>query len=914
MKKAISKIIVLSMLLTLAVFPQTASAASVVTLDSALTAFGFIKYNGTADFLADCTVVDSEDSSHGEVLQIYAQGNVDRSNRYGGVQFNVTLESGKTYRFECDYKNNEVTATGTDTTQCQLFTSMATSTHGTAYANLQVRLDSDFDWHHKSFTVKPTSTAVHKVQLGVAGNFVAWFDNVEVYDTSDATRTNLLPTKTFATAAEELAAPTNLEITSHNYGEATLSWNAVSNASGYKVSKSVDEGSIRELATVTTTSLTVTNTTGKNTYYVQALGDNANYIDGKYAALEFEEALSKLGIPQGYRSMLSNASGGIIVTWEQVVENGDNKLRITQQTSGANGDDWGGIRYIIDPSKLVKGHTYYFGFDYKKDSLNDAESTAVLAGFGNNRGSRLTAQQTKGDALEWAQFSRNNITCTNVENFGIDIIVKRNAAMYIDNLQCFDLTTDSARKHNLIENGDFEQKAGSTVADAENIMLTQGLNSVAIKWDYPSDTLWQGAEIWDITEDFEMLDEDNKTEIQKSSENVQAVNVPAIFGEVRTYKLILVDAYGNKSEGIKIIATGMDESQNAYNFANIQGWTIAEEDVSDPNENAPIAMRPYKSYNTDTNGALYVSQTKGDTPHWVQIKQEIPCEAEKTYVLSYDVKGTGATDPNKWRSSIRFAHNEFETNGVVAFADVAKPYWTTQTIEYTTGAEETSVIVNMIFRSSCELWLDNIAVYAKDDANKTNLLVNGSFETTSSPQAVQNAQCMIVDDEYLYLGYELEENSGADKVLLESADGTELYAMVDANIYELDLNALFIEDGEIPEELKLTVCDIYGNKSESVNVSTVPYTEIGEIVVGDTKATMSVINQTEANIPIIMLAAVYDSTTGALLGLNVGNQNNFTMQDMGDAAYTAEVTLPVESGNLKVFAWNTLYGMKPVFE
>ena len=373
MKKIISKIIVLAMFTSLVMLPQTAFAA--VSLDETLTEWGFTEYHGPNGLNAECSVVDSEDSSHGEVLQIYAQGNVDRSNRYGGVQFNVTLESGKTYRFECDYKNNEVTVTGTDTTQCQLFTSMATSTHGTAYANLQVRLDSDFDWHHKSFTVKPTSTAVHKVQLGVAGNFVAWFDNVKIYRTDDPS-VNLLPTSDFSTYTN---------------------------------------------------------------------------------------------VPRGFKDIKSNHSGELVANFEKVIENGDTVLKVTRANTGDDGDDWVGIRFIIPSSKLTVGHTYYFGFDYKKDSLDDNQSTAVLAGFGNNRGSRLTVQQTKGDALNWTWFSRDNISCTSIENFGIDIIVKRNAAMYLNNLRCYDLTSDPGKTVNLIPHGDFEP-----YIEVENVTFANG--------------------------------------------------------------------------------------------------------------------------------------------------------------------------------------------------------------------------------------------------------------------------------------------------------------------------------------------------------------------------------------------------------------------------------------------------------
>lgn len=357
MKKAISKIIVLSMLLTLAVFPQTASAA--VTANSALTVFGFFNYVGPNGLNAECSVVDSEDDSHGEVLQIYASGNVDRTNRYGGIEYDITLEAGKQYRIEYDYKT--VGQNGTDIGR-QVFANLATTTHGANWNDLVTYPAATSDWVRKSYKISGTS-ATYKVQFGVAGNFTAWFDNIWVYDI-DKPSVNLLPTSDFSTYTN---------------------------------------------------------------------------------------------VPRGFKDIKSNNSGALVANFEKVIEDGDTVLKVTRANTGSDGSDFVGIRFIIPSSKLTVGHTYYFGFYCKKDSLNNDQYTAVIAGFGNSHSNRsIEKHGGKGDALTWAVCSRDNISCTSTENFGIDIAVKRNAAMYLNNLQCFDLTSDPGKTVNLIPHGDFE--------------------------------------------------------------------------------------------------------------------------------------------------------------------------------------------------------------------------------------------------------------------------------------------------------------------------------------------------------------------------------------------------------------------------------------------------------------------------
>lgn len=905
MKKIISKVVAMSMLAAMVIMPKTAFAA--VTVDENITNWGFTAYQGPNGLNAVCSIVDSGEADHGEVLQIYSTNNPDRNNRYGGIQFLLDLQPG-TYRIFADFKCVE--QLGTDIGR-QRFISLATSTHGALWGDMVSNPSPSTEWGHKNYKITVKSAGTYKVQFGMAGNCIMYFDNIRVCNESNkGTDENFLPTGDFSTKVVEenkLPAPENLSISSKNYGDATLTWSAVENASSYKVFKFVDGGTMKEVAAVSGTSATVKNTSGKNTYSVQAIGDGVNYADGEFGSIEFEEELSKAGLPDGYTSIISNASGEIIFSYDVVEEEGNNVLKMTQHTSGANGSDWGGVRIIIAPEKLIPGHKYYFGLEYKKDSLNDAEYTKILAGLGNSRGNRSEVQASKGDSLEWKEWSYNQTVCSNANDFGIDIIVNRNAIGYIDNITCYDIADPN--KTNLIENPGLEQAEGVEVPDAENVRLVQGISEVTVKWDYPANTMWAGAEIWNVTDDFEMLDESNKVaSIEKSTEVAQRLNVPATFGEITTYKLILVDKYGNKSAGNTIIVSGLDASQNSYNFAQPEGWTVAGETA---NENAPMSIRIDKNYAADS--ALYVGQSKNaDATNAVRIYQTVEAEPSTTYVLSYDVKGIGAA--NIWRSQMVFAADPWSTSKVVAFANVVKPYWQTKTMEYTTSETETSLSINLTFRATCELLFDNFKVYKKDDAEQTNILVNGTFDATGTTPDVENANCSLVDDEYKYLAYEVPADCGADRVLIESADGSKLYATVGSNVAlygEIDLNALFI-DGDIPEELKLTVCDVYGNKSAGVIVKTIPQTKIGEVVIADGVATMSVINQTEENIPVIMIAAAYD-TDGKLLEVTMSEQYNFEMQTMGDDAHVAEVTLPTASENIKVMVLDSLAGMKPWF-
>lgn len=905
MKKLVSKIITTAMIASTIVLPHTAHAA--VTVDEALKNWGFTAYQGSNGLNAVCSIVDSGEADHGEVLQIYSTNNPDRNNRYGGIQYELDLQPG-TYRIFADFKCVE--QLGTDIGR-QRFISLATSTHGASWGDMVSNPSPSTEWGHKNYKITVKSAGKYKVQFGMAGNCIMYFDNIRVCNESNkGTDENFLPTGDFSTKvveADKLPAPENLSISSKNYGDATLTWSAVENASSYKVFKSVDGGTMKEVAAVSGTSATVKNTSGNITYSVQAIGDGVNYADSDYATLSFKEELSEAGLPDGYTAIKSNASGDIIFSYDVVEEDGDNVLKMTQHSSGANGSDWGGIRAMVDPVKLIPGHTYYFGFNYKKDSLNDEEYTKILVGLGNSKGNRTEVQASKGDALEWKWWSRNNVLCTNVNDFGIDIIVNRNASGYINNIICYDMADPN--KTNLIENAGFEQMEGVQAPEAENVRLIQGVSEVTVKWDYPASTMWAGAEIWNVTEDFEMSDEANKVAtIEKSSDVAQRMNVPVVFGEITTYKLVLVDKFGNKSNGTKLIVSGMDDSQNSYNFAQLDGWNVAGETA---NENAPMAIRIDKSYNTESDGALYVAQSRSsDANNNVTIQQKVSAEPSTTYVLSYDIKGKGAA--SIWRTQMFFAADPWNSNKVVAFANVAKPYWQTKTMEYTTSETETSLAINMTFRSACELWFDNFKVYKKDDAEQKNILTNGTFTATAAAQNVENATCLLVDDEFTYLAYTMPENSGADRVLLESADGKELYAVIGANVIEngeIDLNTLFI-DTEMPEKIKLTVCDVYGNKSSGVIVNTVPVLEMGDVVIADGKATMSVVNQTEDTLPLVMVAAAYD-TEGNLLNVKVSEQYNFEKQEMGDEAYTAEVVLPDASENVKVMVFNSLSDLKP---
>ena len=175
---------------------------------------------------------------------------------------------------------------------------------------------------------------------------------------------------------EPLTSPKNLSCTAQTANSLTFSWDAVANATGYKVSKDGGNtyGDILSETSYTWTGITASTT---KTLYVKAIGDGINYIDSDPASAE---GTTTAGSGGGSTSYCINATDGCFSANESAYQSKEksftandgsvwlfNGYSVSAGTSFAIGK--GGANYITTPSSSnniksitvnVKGNTNYY--------------------------------------------------------------------------------------------------------------------------------------------------------------------------------------------------------------------------------------------------------------------------------------------------------------------------------------------------------------------------------------------------------------------------------------------------------------------------------------------------------------------------------------------------------------------------
>ena len=152
-----------------------------------------------------------------------------------------------------------------------------------------------------TLTAEPTSACEGKeVTLSYIENDGYYFDSWTVYNTDDLTEYTVTDNKFTMPDADvtvegsfntctKLSAPTNVKTSSVTTTSATITWDAVANATGgYKVYVT-DYGDFENEETVTTTSYSLSGLSDATTYAVsiKALGDNHRYCESPEAGVEF---------------------------------------------------------------------------------------------------------------------------------------------------------------------------------------------------------------------------------------------------------------------------------------------------------------------------------------------------------------------------------------------------------------------------------------------------------------------------------------------------------------------------------------------------------------------------------------------------------------------------------------------------
>lgn len=204
---------------------------------------------------------------------------------------------------------------------------------------------------------------------------------------------------------------------------------------------------------------------------------------------------------------------------------------------------------------------------------------------------------------------------------------------------------------------------------------------------------------------------------------------------------------------------------------------------------------------------------------YITFRQNVNVEAGKTYVIETWIKG------------------HIFKNDVLAFRDVENGYyvevppraqetvgdWTRYEAEYTAKSTGTAFI-GILAQGVQQCYIDDFAMYAKDDAAKTNIISNGSFENVKAVETERliNPICYPVQaGGALNLTWTNPTNANISSIKI-SVDGTEQEGLT-VNTQSDAFNSILIDGLTNGNEYKIKIVSTVDGKEYTDNLSGAPY-------------------------------------------------------------------------------------------
>lgn len=183
-------------------------------------------------------------------------------------------------------------------------------------------------------------------------------------------------------AAQPLPAPTGVSVVNNaivaTQARSTVSWNAVTNATGYKVEYKRDADTTWTSQTVSATSLQISTLT-RNTLYnfrVTALGDGTTYTDSPASSVVSITTKARLAQPANFRATEITQTS-ITMSWDAVANSNGYRTRIKP----ASGSTWTNIdtkNTTASFTGLTKGTTYDVSIRTTANTSTNYDSSAFM--------------------------------------------------------------------------------------------------------------------------------------------------------------------------------------------------------------------------------------------------------------------------------------------------------------------------------------------------------------------------------------------------------------------------------------------------------------------------------------------------------------------------------------------------------
>jgi uncharacterized repeat protein (TIGR02543 family) len=225
---------------------------------------------------------------------------------------------------------------------------------------------------------------------------------------AEATLVVTADTTLYAQWANDLSAPTGLNVTGQTSNSITLSWQQVSGATGYKVYKGSSSNAVNEFVADTAAApYTVTGLEPNTGYYFALRGVSASGESPLSAAVQGTTSAATLQAP-GNLQVSGQTSNSITLSWQQV--SGATGYRISRSTGSANSYSQAGT--ATSTSYTDTGLTASTTYHYRVTAYNGQgeSSPAETSGTTNSSGGTIPFPPAKPTGLVVTNSSSSSVS------------------------------------------------------------------------------------------------------------------------------------------------------------------------------------------------------------------------------------------------------------------------------------------------------------------------------------------------------------------------------------------------------------------------------------------------------------------------------------------------------------------------
>ncbi len=264
-----------------------------------------------------------------------------------------------------------------------------------------------------------------------------------------------------------------------------------------------------------------------------------------------------------------------------------------------------------------------------------------------------------------------------------------------------------------------------------------------------------------------------------------------------------------------VIAIDVDDRNRA------QAWTENYRNITNKATNYMTVTS--ETARTGNNSLFSHFETATESNVYIDYRQHIDVEAGKTYVIEAWVKGH-LYDSN----SIRFRRIEDPDNWYADLnADSAKEIdangWTRYEAEYTPTASG-DCFIGILAESKNIAYIDDMAIYAKDDETKENLFVNGGFEEVQVLERTNfiNPICYPVQaGKALNITWKnpYSENISSTKIFVNGAEKTDAVIDLTAEAF----NSVLVDGLDNGKEYEIKIVSVVDGEEVECNMTGIPF-------------------------------------------------------------------------------------------